>query len=163
MLTTALYILQGVLPCTRWELCWLESLATTSIQCEEQCTWSNWNAIWKLKMRRNKNKYTNHIWRTCTKCVRIYVNNNKTDKLYIVPNAQFNRRLKLGCQWLDQIRQVVNPRHLKTWGQSVAKPETGLWNVLSENENLTHKMSMATNSIWYSKRGSSSRNMIWGY
>ena len=34
-------------------------------------------------------------------------------------------------------RQVVDPQHQTTQGQSVAEPEAPLWNILVENLNMT--------------------------
>ena len=56
-------------------------------------------------------------------------------------------------------RQVVNPRHQASQGQSVEKPGTTLQNILVGNVNMTQRSPKVTCSIQYSRRTSRGENI----
>ena len=81
---------------------------------------------------------------------------------YVKPTAQlvFKNRFPKGgptCR-----RQVVNPRHQTSQGQSVAKPETPLQNIQVEKLDVTSRGPMAPCWIRCSERRSRDRNILGG-
>ena len=104
----------------------IESTKTTSMEDVSTGVLEKINNIWEVKIKPKM------IW--CNKTYTIaYVKIQKNETIhYVKPTAQllFKNRFPKGGQTCR--REVVNPRHQTSQGQSVAKPETPLQNIQVE-------------------------------